>query len=169
MIPAVQGTSENAAYRIAKNGFGTVASLDPGWYGQGIYFTSHMSYASQYAKKEAEGRIFLVSLVVPGNVNPVTEGPFVTEITPAGKPIRKENPHGYLGKSCARGFQSHYTIVQETSAKIGFPITKGVKRAVADELVVFEPSQALPLFLVFSSQGKQIPNELIQSTVSLEE
>jgi len=39
VLPVVQGTSENAAFRIIKNGFGTVTSLD-GWYGRGMYFAS---------------------------------------------------------------------------------------------------------------------------------
>jgi len=49
VLPVVQGTSENAAFRIIKNGFGTVASLDDGYYGLGMYFTSSFKYSSRYA------------------------------------------------------------------------------------------------------------------------
>ena len=50
VVPVVQGTSENAAFRIIKNGFGTVPSLDDGFYGRGMYFTSSFKYGSKYAK-----------------------------------------------------------------------------------------------------------------------
>ena len=64
----VQGTSENAAYRIIKNGFGMVAAVDDGYYGRGIYFTSRMKYASRYAHFSPSNgcKVFLVSLVIPG-------------------------------------------------------------------------------------------------------
>ena len=32
----IQGTIENAAWKIVENGFGTVASLDEGCYGKGL-------------------------------------------------------------------------------------------------------------------------------------
>ena len=37
MLPVVQGTSENAAFRIIKNGFGTVASVDDGYFGLEVF------------------------------------------------------------------------------------------------------------------------------------
>ena len=49
VLPFIQGTGENAAHRIAKNGFGTTATTDPGWYGQGMYFTTRVSYAHLYS------------------------------------------------------------------------------------------------------------------------
>jgi len=35
MIPMIQGTIEDAAWKISKNGFGTVATSDEGFYGRG--------------------------------------------------------------------------------------------------------------------------------------
>jgi len=79
VLPVVQGTSENAAFRIIKNGFGTVGSVDDGYYGRGMYFTSRLQYAARYAQITPHGKVFLIALTVPGNPYPVTEPPFVGE------------------------------------------------------------------------------------------
>ena len=138
----IQGTTENAAWRIAKNGFGTVATMDKGYYGQGMYFTSQIAYASKYTQGE---NTFLVSLVVPGNTFPVTESP-----TLANK--KDINPDGYLGAPCKSGYQSHYVAVNMGGNNHGYPVTEDFGRAGVDELVVFETAQALPLFLFVSDQ-----------------
>ena len=146
VIPVVQGTRENAAHRIAKNGFGTLASLDPGWYGQGIYFTSKMAYAGTYSRPSKDGSlVFVISLAVPGNAFPITAPPYVGS---------HPNPQGYLGEPCHRGYQSHYTIV-DVSGKVtnGHPLRTRPTNSSFDELVVFEPAQALPIFLVHANPG----------------
>jgi len=155
IVAVVQGTSENSAHSIASNGFGTASSLDPGWYGSGIYFTSSMNYASLYAKdSEKDGKVFLLSLVCPGNLFPITEVPFVTD-----KGARKDNLNGYLGLSARPGYQAHYTMVTvdpSLRGKQGFPVTgEFLGEGVADELVVFEAAQALPVFLIYSRQKPQ--------------
>lgn len=76
VIPVIQGTHENAAHRIAKNGFGTLSSLDAGWYGQGMYFTSRLPYARIYSRSAGDrALVFVISLAVPGNVLPITAPP----------------------------------------------------------------------------------------------
>ena len=142
-MAVIQGTSENAGHRIAKNGFGTVATLDPGWYGQGIYFTSKMSYASVYAREVKDGsQVFIVSVVVPGNALPITENPHIVRPTP--------NPTGFLAKPCQSGYQSHYTVVDTKPGSCGLPLQDSPTATSLDELVVFEPTRTLPLFLVYA-------------------
>jgi len=143
VLPVIQGTSENAAFRIIKNGFGTVASVDDGYYGRGMYFTSHLKYASRYAHVTPHGKVFIIALTIPGNVYPTTENPL-------------DGIGSLLGQACKKGYQSHYVKV----TKKGHPILReGTAReteAVADELVVFEGWQTLPLFLVYTSEfGRQ--------------
>ena len=157
VLPMVQGTSENSGHRIAKNGFGTVSSLDPGWYGQGIYFTSKMSYAGNYAARSKDGIVFLISLVIPGNSFPITEPPLAKKTS--GSRI---NPNGFLGRPCQPGYQSHYTVVDVDRASFGKPVKDSPTELSGDELVVFEPSHTLPLFLVYSS-------ELYQGTLKVDE
>jgi len=134
VLPVVQGTSENAAFRIIKNGFGTVTSRDDGFYGRGMYFTSSFKYASTYAKPSLHGKVFLIALIVPGNPYPVTEPPF-------------DNPNTLLGQACKAGYQSHYLEATQR----GRPALNADDRC-GDELVVFEGSQTLPLFLVYTTE-----------------
>jgi len=181
IIPMVQGTSENGAQRIAKNGFGTVASLDPGWYGQGIYFTSKLSYAAYYARppdhpansdkrpsqpdrpdypeqrerskqheksgrvpkqsSEEDERVFLISLVIPGNAYPVIDFP------------------AYQGKPCQQGYQSHY--VMTLHAYEGLPVKRpfDFNSGVSNELVIFRGAQTLPVCLLHYRHGHYQPIE----------
>ena len=150
----IHGTREDAAFRVMEGGFGTVAGLDDGYYGRGMYFTSDLRYANMYAKeidaKSQPGvKVFLIAAVLPGNTYPVTEQPFVSE-KEGGKGMRKLNPLGLLGQACKAGYQSHYTVVDSVSVNLAFPTQLDdfddpkKKRVVSDELVAFEGAQALP-------------------------
>ena len=109
VVPAIQGTTEDAAWKVAENGFGTVATRDQGYFGKGMYFTSDFDYAANYARATPEGdALFMVSLVIPGNSYPVTEAPFLPNAP--SKDQRVENPRGFYGKTCQSGYQSHYTL-----------------------------------------------------------
>ena len=140
VIPMFHGTSEIAAWQIAQLGFANARTKDDGFFGAGVYFTSKLSYAAQYSEKDkGKEKFFILSMVIPGNVFPVTENPHNGD--------GKKNRLGYMGCPCRVGYQSHYTHV---STKTCFPVKDDFsKSAVADELVVFESAQALPLF-VFS-------------------
>lgn len=152
----VQGTSENAAYRIIKNGFGTVASLNDGWYGKGMYFTSSVNYAPHYAQFSSSNgcKIFLVSLVIPGNVYPATENAFVPDSKSSTG--YSDNPFGLKGKAPKTGYQSHYVLVNQ------FHPVPNVTDKDGDEPVVFEGWQTLPLFLVYTSEFGKV-NSLTDS------
>jgi len=164
VVPMVHGTSESAAFRVVEGGFGTVAAVDDGYYGRGMYFTSDVRYASSYATEvdpqEQPGvKVFLVVMVIPGNPYPVTEHPFVVpfvhETNKDGKLVRRRNPLGLHGQACKSGYQSHITVVDSEDIHTAFPIEvedyddPKSKRLVSDELVVFEAAQVLPLFLVY--------------------
>lgn len=154
MIPVIQGTSENAAHRIAKNGFGTVSSLDPGWYGQGMYTTTSFNYAGNYASEAKDGFVFLISLVTIGNAFPVIDPPFVKKTLGL-----RVNPTGQYGKPCQLGYQSHYCVVETEKTSLGKPVKDSTNLAgLPDEVVVFEPTQILPLFLIHSSKYYLKPN-----------
>lgn len=90
VIAMFHGTIEPTAKKICESGFGTVATLDDGWYGKGIYFTSSLDYALFYAQKAKESfyskpenrrlkkpsyDVIIMSLVTLGNTFPVTENP----------------------------------------------------------------------------------------------
>jgi len=138
LVPAFHGVNSDSIDSICQNGFACVATTDEGFYGKGIYFTSDLEYASQYAKKEESGvRNILVALLIPGDFFPVVEHP--------------HEPNSYYGKAAKSGVQSHYTLVKKESKQTAYPIDKdelfNAKRH-ANEVVVFQDSQALPLFLL---------------------
>jgi len=72
IIPMLQGTTKEVVWKICSSGFTTVATLDDGYYGKGIYFSSCVDYAHSYTKDN----YFMLALVIPGNVCPVTQEPF---------------------------------------------------------------------------------------------
>ena len=154
----VQGTRENAAHRIAKNGFGTTATTDAGFYGQGIYFTTKLSYAAYFARspdstKLGNERVFLLSLVIPGNAFPVTER-------------HDDINNGYFGKPCKSGYQSHYVIVKHENAGTppGIPFNF-TSDPVSNELVLFQSAQSLPLCILYYKNGEFQPvPDILQTT-----
>lgn len=79
IIPLFHGVkSEDIAWKICDNGFANLSSLDEGWYGKGIYFTSNLQYALYYAQTygtpNSNGEYsILLSYVLLGNSYPVIE------------------------------------------------------------------------------------------------
>jgi len=158
-VPMYQGTNEGAVWSICENGFATVAQVDGGFYGKGIYFTSDMYYAAKYATKTMKGKVIILALTIPGNSYPITENPFkinaigdFEKITnEKGQTVRVRNPDGFYESGPQDGFQSHYTIVEKLDTKVAFPIKDGsidTKRH-ADELVIFQDAQTLPIFVLY--------------------
>ena len=70
-----------------------------------------------------------------GNPYPVTEPP------------NKDNPTSLVGQASKIGYQSHYLEATQR----GQPAINVAER-YGDELVVFEGSQTLPLFLVYTTE-----------------
>ena len=152
VVPAFQTLSEQAAHDIGKHGFQAVNTTgNGGQYGEGLYFTSNVHYAAKCAKEDVGdsnggGVLLLLSLVLPGDVYPATESP-----------DRQENGPPLKGLGCRVGYQSHYVVIDRAT---GLPTSRegdlgdrdpedGKHRTWrAGELVVFEVSRVLPLFLV---------------------
>uniref|UniRef100_A0A6B2L0J6 SAM domain-containing protein n=1 Tax=Arcella intermedia TaxID=1963864 RepID=A0A6B2L0J6_9EUKA len=135
VMPMFHGTSIETAWKIVQTGFATVATLDAGWYGRGIYFTSHVDYAKYYSglayPKSPEKRCIILVMVVAGNSFPVTEN-HLGEDSLSGKPVY------------STGYQSHYVTVHKSSGLVADP---GVDQ-VYDELVIFNDYQAVPMFVL---------------------
>jgi len=135
VITMLQGTSEDNVWQIAQTGFAVVATRDEGWYGRGIYFTSHADYALYYAEPNSRGeKIITINYVVPGNVYPVCENP-------------KESD-SLSGKPCAKGYQSHYLKVSTNASTFGLP-AKADETHWYDELVIFQESQVVLKYVVY--------------------
>ena len=130
ILPMVHGTSEGIAWKIAQSGFGNTRTRDAGFFGAGIYFTSRVSYATQYCDMDSDQMMITIALVNPGNTYPTTEHP-------------EDRENGLKGEKCKKGYQSHYTVVGD-----GYYPSTTVTDTSHDELVVFQDAQALPKYIV---------------------
>ena len=75
-------------------------------------------------------------MVNAGNTFPVTENP--------------RNSKSLKGQACHTGYQSHFTIVDSANVTAAFPTSVPINPAsTADELVVFDHAQAVPLFVFY--------------------
>ena len=110
------------------------------FFASGIYFTRDLVYAGHYSKDTP--KVFVVAAVNLGNTLPVTELP------------QDNDPLSLKGKPVVPGYESHYTVVPKKDKITAFPLSGN--QAVdpgrhADELVLFQNVQALPLFIIYTS------------------
>jgi hypothetical protein len=125
----------------------------------GIYFTRDIDYAALYSK--ASPKVFVVAAVNPGNTFPVTEHPFLEKqqqqpgvIAKLFAAANQGDKMSLNGKPGIPGYQSHYTVVPKKTISDAFPLTDNQTidpARHADELVVFQDAQALPLFIFYTS------------------
>jgi len=140
IIPQLHGTDFNTATAICNTGFATLSSLDEGWYGKGIYFTSSAVYTTPYFATKKKPAI-VIAYVIPGNPYPVCEHP-------------KED-NSLIGAALQSGCQSHYVI---TSID-GYPVKKPCSVCFT-ELVINQEAQVLPAFIL--SVGNSNLTELVR-------
>mmetsp|Transcript_12998 Transcript_12998/g.14405 ORF Transcript_12998/g.14405 Transcript_12998/m.14405 type:complete len:833 (+) Transcript_12998:58-2556(+) len=145
VMPVLHGTDENTCWKICGSGFGTVAQVDDGFYGQGMYFTSDMKYATKYARRNNDGEVpIIIAFAAPGNVYPTIEHPHSSENSLKGQP----------GKP---GYQSHFVLVDKKGLPYKEPKRKRRKSRPAyftTEFVIFQEAQVLPTYVVFMKYDK---------------
>eukprot|EP01127_Copromyxa_protea_P011944 TRINITY_DN3062_c0_g1_i1.p1 TRINITY_DN3062_c0_g1~~TRINITY_DN3062_c0_g1_i1.p1 ORF type:complete len:1478 (+),score=338.90 TRINITY_DN3062_c0_g1_i1:234-4436(+) len=149
VVPILHGTDYETAMRICNTGFTTLASVDEGWYGQGMYFSSSSVYNLPYfAKKETPCLIMCYAIL--GNVYPVTEDP--------------RSKESLLGKPVKKGYHSHYVVTnkdgliwkQSTRTPRGSDQKKQYR-----EFVLFHEAQVLPAYVVTIGKDESL-SELFQ-------
>jgi len=135
VLPMYLGCSEKDAWKVCSSGVGLLRNKK-GNYGNGVYFTSDRPYAELKSDKvPGKGKVTVICMTLPGNANPVIEAP--------------KRPDSYLNKGCEPGYQSHYTLVTRSTDQ---PIQKEFNSENdADSLVIFNDNQALPLFVIYTS------------------
>eukprot|EP01126_Amoeba_proteus_P002306 TRINITY_DN10725_c0_g2_i7.p1 TRINITY_DN10725_c0_g2~~TRINITY_DN10725_c0_g2_i7.p1 ORF type:complete len:398 (+),score=69.59 TRINITY_DN10725_c0_g2_i7:1019-2212(+) len=130
IFPLIHGTDFPISQAIASTGFASLSSLDAGWYGRGIYFTSFLVYALPYCLSRKDPAL-IISFVTLGNVNPICEHP------------QKEG--NYVGKAIEAGYHSHYVCVDND----GYPPSKlSSTTKVFDEVVVSQEAQIAPVYII---------------------
>jgi len=152
IIPVAHGTSLKKASKIAATGFASLSTLDQGFYGKGMYFTSSVIYTLPYITALSDPCI-LICFLLPGNPYPVIEHP-------------QDAEGSLLGSHIISGYQSHYIV----TTRDGFPFKEenfGDQR-MFDEYVIDQESQVVPIFLIevnssnFSLIGNQYARDIIQ-------
>jgi len=129
IIPAVHGTQTDTALKICSTGFAALSATDGGYFGKGIYFTTSCPYALPYAFLGGDNPCIIITLLIPGNVYPVTE--------------HHKGPKSLFGGAIRPGYNIHYVLTE----KDGNCISKPIKNFF-DELVVDQEMQIVPIFLL---------------------
>jgi len=129
---AVHGTDSAVAWKIADTGYATLSTLDSGFYGSGMYFTTSASYALPYFGNQSHPAL-MICLVVPGNPFPVIE--------------RATDKDSLLGQPRRSGYQSNYVLTKLNGEPID-EMESIPTAGVFDELVLGQESQALPCFII---------------------
>lgn len=143
VIPVLHGTDADIAAKISVSGFSALSSLDAGYYGRGMYFTSDVRYALPYCATKARPCV-LLCLAIPGNAYPVIEGPKDDDAL-VGVPVRS-------------GYQSHYVL----TTRDGQPCRQrvGAGGEFFDELVLDQEAQVVAVAIVEFDKAALAPHAL---------
>lgn len=107
ILPFVHGLrNPNAAWNICQVGLAALSTLDNGYYGSGVYFTSFAEYAvKHYTTADSNGsRAVILSWVTIGNAYPVVEEPGIASPL-TGRPLRS-------------GYDAHYCLVKPNGSSL---------------------------------------------------
>lgn len=142
----------DAAQRILDTGFAALGTLDPGFFGQGLYFTPDLDHACAAFSGTGSHATVLACAVVMGNPYPVTEHPHQRSDRPdtllGGSP-------SLLGAANVPRYDAHVAVVQRREDRGVYypypPASWEDASFVAShgppviEIVVFERAHVLPL------------------------
>lgn len=128
LIPMLHGTDHLVAEQIAMTGFAALSSLDEGYFGKGIYFTSSLLYILPYASSKRRPAV-LISYINPGNPWPTTE--------------EHDGPRSLKGMALKSGYNSHIVRTNKRGT-----IYHDQDDVLCDEMVVNQESQILPAFII---------------------
>lgn len=125
LVPVLHGTDITVAEKIAKTGFATLSSLDAGFYGKGIYFTTNLLYTLPYCMGKRFPAV-IISYTNMGHVYPVTER--------------------MTGQALKNSYNSHYVLTCR-DGNIHSERAKFYDDS-CDEVIVNQEVQILPAFIV---------------------
>lgn len=123
---AWHGASEEKIRSICEHGFKITSSADEGWYGKGIYLTQMPCYGEFYIDQVQEG---------------VENAQLLLSWAALGRPYPCKD-YSHYGGDCEKGFDSHYALVKK------FRLCKEEEQPNGDEIVLFDPAQVLPRYIV---------------------
>jgi len=135
IMRAWHGTSVAVAHRVMNEGFANLATMDAGWFGKGIYFTTHPKYALKYCENMADPCLVLCYIIL---FNPY---PVVWE------DAKSQSDMLLAGKANHQNFGCHYVPVVEYGHQDFRPPGPG-RTAKFDEIVIFQESHILPYAMI---------------------
>jgi len=139
IIPVVHGTDCAIAWKILDTGFCALSSLDAGFYGRGIYFSSSAQYTLPYYSAKPNPCLILC-LAIPGNIYPVVED--------------RMEVKSLLGTPIKAGYQSNYVL----TTKDGNPCKQRMPTgSFYDELVLDQEAQVVPIAIIEFDPVKLAP------------
>lgn len=135
IIPVCHGTDRIVAEKICETGFANLSSLDQGWYGKGIYFSSYSLYCSPYFSTKRKPAIIL-AWILPGNIYPVIE--------------KHDSNDTLIGTAIKSGYKSHYVIVDKKGRSLNMTDFENIVENinVYNEIVIEQESQIVPMAII---------------------
>eukprot|EP01114_Cavostelium_apophysatum_P000258 TRINITY_DN1024_c0_g2_i1.p1 TRINITY_DN1024_c0_g2~~TRINITY_DN1024_c0_g2_i1.p1 ORF type:complete len:803 (+),score=220.76 TRINITY_DN1024_c0_g2_i1:98-2506(+) len=139
ILKVYHGTSSSLSKKIVDTGFANLAKLDDGWYGKGIYFTTHPEYALRYCR-DKDDPCLVISFVILSNPYPL-----VIDDAPSQGGLK------FVKRANYKNYGSHYVPVVKygssaTSMDYRPPPIGG--KHLYDEVVIFNEGHILNQFIV---------------------
>jgi len=140
LIPLWHGTSPGSEVKILSNGYATLASTDPGFFGKGCFYGTPQT---EYACRVYGKGILLLNFATVGNVFPV---------------VFSDMPQ-LFGKNCYKNYDCHYAPVvpknQDNPKEVNYiALNTLTQKPVFDEFVIFQESQVVPRFAIYYEKMK---------------
>lgn len=141
--------------RVAEENFQNLKEkkIDSGWFGNGTYFTQFIGYGDKYSRFRQtffSGKIPLImSFAMLGNPFPVTERMDQSKLV--------------------EGYDSHYVLLKQSKGKMSYlPLESADEIPDYDEIVIFNPDQILPRYLLFIDQKSNSESEKYRTILWVE-
>ncbi|CAF3886710.1 unnamed protein product [Rotaria sordida] len=134
---------------LLSNGFAALGTLDDGWYGKAMYFTSSAKYATRYCG-ETDGCLIMCYILLL-NPFPVVAADVPLTVSPTSFRL--------YGKGNHKNYQYHYIPVSPVGGSDTWdyrPPTSGTDDAMYDELAVFQETNILPQIVIHFKDGEII-------------
>jgi len=132
ILPVCHGTDHYIAEKISQTGFATLSTTDAGYYGRGIYFSTHSQYTFPYYMSR-DNPSLLISYIIPGNPYPVIE--------------HHQKKGNLVGQALKAGFNSHYVLCNKDGNVIS-QIDDLDQDSIYNEFVISQESQIVPAFII---------------------
>lgn len=149
---------------ICSNGFADLAKTDPGYFGRGVYLTTHSEYASLYAASTWSG----ANVDIKGSINDVEPGSEFTILAAYATPgvcypITRDTDYStnfcwcdLKGQGMKFGYHSHAVLVNRLRVlrALNYQAMQPISSGISDpsraygELVLQHTAQAFPRYVI---------------------